>query len=141
MSIVETKATLSIIELVQNSSPDSCCYKFSLHSNQLVWSLTRQIFQVLPKIFDFILIDVANIGHKICNFAFAIRHLFVDIMIGQDFVDLSQYAWHVIVYENDLHKPLVLSKFIHVARSLGHVPLRRQSSFLDSLPAYLLHPK
>ena len=49
--------------------------------------LTGQALESLVKVFDVVDGDVADVGHEVGNFASAVGHLLVDVVISKDLVD------------------------------------------------------
>jgi hypothetical protein len=69
--------------------------------------LTAETLKAVVDILNLLILDVANISHKVGVVASAVGNLLVDVVVSEDFVDLSEHTGDVSVNENDLWPKLV----------------------------------
>lgn len=69
--------------------------------------LTAKTFKAVVDILDLLILDVADIGHQVGVVTSAVGNLLVDVVVSQNFVDLSEHTGDVSVNEDDLVPKLV----------------------------------
>jgi hypothetical protein len=63
---------------------------------------SAEALKAVVDILNLLILDVANISHKVGVVASAVRNLLVDVVVSKNLVDLSEHTGDVSVNENDL---------------------------------------
>jgi hypothetical protein len=64
--------------------------------------LTAKSLQAVIDILNLLILDAADISHKVSVVTSAVGNLLVDIVVAKDFVDLAEHTGDVSVNEDDL---------------------------------------